>query len=164
MTFPSGKSLQIPKVRAVASERNGWRDEPLSRRHREWGWPCPAVDLDFVLAEYHSGRPVAVIDYKHINSAPVRVSHPSVRAVRCLADAARVPFLVAFYDDSVWSFLIRRLNDVPLPAGVETDVAMSERDYVAALYAMRDAAIDRAVLDSRQDVVPSSVHWPEVVR
>lgn len=37
-------------------ERTGWRDENLSRRHREWGFHCPAVDLGFLLIEYDTGE------------------------------------------------------------------------------------------------------------
>jgi hypothetical protein len=48
-----------------ASERTGWRDESVSRRHRKWGFDCPATDLDFMLLEYNHGAPVAVVDYKH---------------------------------------------------------------------------------------------------
>jgi len=33
----------------TAHERTGFRDEALSRRHREWGINCPAVDVDWLL-------------------------------------------------------------------------------------------------------------------
>lgn len=39
-------------------ERTGWRDERLSRRHREWGFDCPMVDCDFIAVEFDHKEPV----------------------------------------------------------------------------------------------------------
>lgn len=43
-------------MKAVAEERNGWRDERISKRHRQWGRDCPAVDIDFLMLEYDRDR------------------------------------------------------------------------------------------------------------
>jgi len=45
-------------------ERTQWRDQKLSERHRAWGFNCPAIDIDFLMVEFHTGKPVAIIDYK----------------------------------------------------------------------------------------------------
>lgn len=53
----------------VRKERTEWRDLSLSKRHRRWGWDCPAVDLGFPkeltkpLRDFLS-QPVA--DYAHL--------------------------------------------------------------------------------------------------
>ncbi len=41
----------IPDNTSVRQERTGWRDEKISQRHREWGYNCPAVDLDFEVVD-----------------------------------------------------------------------------------------------------------------
>lgn len=46
-------------------------DGVISDWHRAIGDEMPAVDLDKVLIEYSSGRPKAVIDYKHQNGAMI---------------------------------------------------------------------------------------------
>ena len=60
----------------VKQERTNWRDEALSQRHRQWGWNCPGLDLDFVFLEYDKGRAVAVVEYKtktrHRSTLPIR--------------------------------------------------------------------------------------------
>ena len=48
----------------VKKERNGWRDEAISLRHRLWGWDCPCVDIDFLLIEFDKSLPVALVEYK----------------------------------------------------------------------------------------------------
>jgi hypothetical protein len=87
----------------VRRERTGWRDERISRRHREWGFDCPALDIDFLLLEYDRGRAAAIVEYKHEGSPALRLAHPSVRAVADLADRAGVPaFIVRYADDFSW--------------------------------------------------------------
>jgi hypothetical protein len=53
----------------VRRERTEWRDLELSKRHREWGLNCPAVDIDFLMVEYYYGKPVALIDYKRFTGS-----------------------------------------------------------------------------------------------
>ena len=47
----------------VKEERSGWRDEMLSQRHRDWGFNCPAIDIDFLLIEYNSAKVKALVEY-----------------------------------------------------------------------------------------------------
>ena len=81
----------------VVEERSNWRDEWISKKHREWGWDCPAVDIDFLLIEYDKSIPKALIEYKEIRAKPQRASHPSYRAIIHLADAAHLPFFAVRY-------------------------------------------------------------------
>ena len=37
---------------SVKPETHGFRDESISRRHRMYGFNCPAADLDFLLVEF----------------------------------------------------------------------------------------------------------------
>jgi hypothetical protein len=121
---------------AVRQERTGWRDEALSLRHREWGWDCPALDLDFILIEYDTGEPVARVEYKHEAARPVNVTHPSYRALAILGERADLPvFLVRYAGDFSW-WDVQALNTVaalilPEPRHV------AETQYIRFLHWLR---------------------------
>lgn len=121
-----------------AHERTGWRDEALSRRHREWGYNCPAVDLDFVMVEYDQSEPVALIEYKHENAQTLVPGHPSLVAIRRLADKAGIyAFVVRYGEDLDW-YKVRALNFKA--RAVVPDMGgklLSEQEYVAFLHYVR---------------------------
>lgn len=120
----------------VSLERTGWRDEALSRRHREWGWDCPAVDIDFLLVEYDRAEPKAIIEYKSEDAAGQTSKHPSYVALRKLADAAALPlFTVRYGRDFSW-WRVTSLNNIALRLleGERTALYFSEQDYVRFLY------------------------------
>ena len=117
-------------------ERSGWRDEDLSRRHREWGIDCPAVDIDLVLVEFDHGKPSALVEYKHWRAAKIESDHPSYRAIRALADRAQIPFIAARYWPETWTFDAESLNDTAqrlLPHRTR----FSEQEWVRLLYRLR---------------------------
>ena len=125
------------------TERTGWRDEALSKRHHDWGYDCPAIDLDFILIEYDGGSPVALIEYKHERAKPIDLSHPSYRALAILGERADVPvFIVRYADDFSW-WEVQAANMVaehilPEPRRVE------EKRYVRFLYWLRGRSWDTA--------------------
>lgn len=129
-----------------AGERSGWRDQELSRRHRRWGFACPAVDLDFVLVEFGLAAPVALVEYKHFRARTVDLEHPTYRALQSLADREpAIPFLVARYWPDSWAFAVRSANATAERLyGPERHY--SEADFVAELYALRAATIQDQVL------------------
>ena len=65
----------------VRQERTGWRDQAISLRHRTWGFNCPGVDFDFLMLEYSTGKPVAVVEYKHYRARMPDREHPNYRAL-----------------------------------------------------------------------------------
>ena len=96
------------------TERTGWRDEELSKRHGLWGFNCPAVDLDFVMMEYNHGKPCALIEYKNVNAKPIDPTHATYRALVDLADnygPGALPCFVAKYDNKDWWFEVQPLNE-----------------------------------------------------
>jgi hypothetical protein len=128
-------------------ERSHWRDEQISKRHRAWGFNCPAVDLDFMLLEFNHGVPVAVVDYKHHAKAdPLEGLHENaVKALSGLYDeaGAQLPFFVTRYWPQTWAFKALPMNDRAaawLPAKQWTP--MSEQQWVTGLYKMRKNALD----------------------
>lgn len=87
----------------VRPERTGWRDQRISQRHRQWGYDCPALDIDFLMLEYDMGRAAAIVEYKHDDAMPVRTGHPSIQAIIDLADRSGLPaFVVRYADDFSW--------------------------------------------------------------
>jgi len=146
----------------TAYERTGWRDEAISGRHRQWGFNCPAVDLDFLVVEYNLGLPVALIEYKHKQAIMPSAQHPTYRALRDLADnysGGPLPFMLVFYDPEVWSFRVYPLNDVSrsfysqVPDYTDGCIHLTERRYVKSLYHMRKLKVDERVLSACMDVI-----------
>lgn len=120
----------------VREERTGWRDLSLSRRHRKWGWDCPAVDLDFLFLEYDRGRAIALVEYKH-EKAPVQYpTHPTYQAMIDLGNRAEIPVIGVRYagDFSWWKATpINRFAKTFLPE----PKMMTEREWVTFLYNIR---------------------------
>lgn len=139
----------------VRAERTGWRDEAISARHREWGFNCPAVDLDFFVAEYNLGKPVALIEYKHFRARPPVLEHATYRAIIDLANNHRrgpLPFVIAFYWPEVWAFKTTPVNDAARRHFI--DDIYSERDFVRVLYRMRRIVLSRELEGKLNTAVP----------
>ena len=120
----------------VAAERTGWRDLELSRRHRRWGWDCPAVDLDFLFLEYDRGKPVAIVEYKHERAPTQYPSHPTYLAMRELGTRAGIPvFGVRYARDFSW-WRVSPLNALA-KAWVPAQTEVTEQGWVALLYRVR---------------------------
>lgn len=130
----------------VRQERTGWRCAAISARHREWGYNCPAVDLDFVVAEYNHGKPVALIEYKERQARQPDIEHPTYRALAALANGyvdGPLPFLVAFYDATDWWFRITPVNDRAKEYYKHClDQALTEQRFVRSLYLLRKRELD----------------------
>lgn len=142
----------------VRKERTGWRDEELSRRHRLWGWDCPAIDIDFLMLEYNRGEPVAVVEYKHENAPLQKPKHPSYKAIRSLCDKAEIPFFgVRYAHDFTW-WRITSLNSLAkksIPVQRREEL-WTERDWVEFLYGLRESSLPLLVYGDDGRVQASS--------
>jgi len=127
-------------VNDVRLERTEWRDQELSARHRQWGFNCPAVDVDFLMIEYNHAKPVALIDYKHFKAIALRRHERSMVAITELANRASLPFLVAYYWPDIWAFRVYTMNDRAQKYFTDAEL-LSERDYVERLYALRSMVL-----------------------
>lgn len=118
----------------------------LSHRHREWGHDCPAVDLDFVLAEYNHGVAVAIVDYKHHLED---IASTNGRTHQVLADFHDVdghqyPFFIARFWPDTWAFKVRAMNDrARLHLCTAEWQPCNEQQYVRMLYRLRKDALSR---------------------
>jgi len=120
----------------VREERTGWRDERISARHRQWGYDCPALDLDFLMLEYDVGKAVALVEYKHEDAAPVHTGHPSLRALVDLADRAALPVFVVRYADDFSRWYVSPLNNHARAIHGEPS-SLTEEQWVDLLYRCR---------------------------
>jgi len=137
-------------------ERTNWRDEDLSKRHRLWGYDCPAVDLDFVLTEYDNGTPCALIDYKYRTALRWDNADANSVVLAKLGVMARLPAAIVTYHDDPWQFCWHPLNEEArsLMRGTRGRV-LNEKQYVAGLYALRGRTLPTQVSD-RLDPPPAS--------
>lgn len=133
----------MPEVRP---ERTGWRDEALSRRHRRWGWDCPAVDLDFLFLEYDRGKASAIVEYKNEHAAPQYASHPTYQAMIDLGNRAGVPVLACRYSDDFSEFKVIPLNE-KAKEYVPSRFSTNEAGWVELLYKIRGYKVPKSVLD-----------------
>lgn len=123
-----------------AEERTGWRDEALSRRHRLWGYDCPATDLDLPFLEYNHGEPVAIVEYKANGKVP-DMTTPTMKAMARLADNSAIPFIVAVYTREPWTFCVYRGNEYAEKFYAKEGRVLTEREFVESLYYMRKQSL-----------------------
>lgn len=130
----------------VRPERTGWRDEALSRRHRRWGWDCPAVDLDFLFLEYDRGKASAIVEYKNEHAAPQYASHPTYQAMIDLGNRANVPVLACRYADDFSTWKVTPLN-AAARQHVPERVTLDEAGWVRLLYKIRGYDVPQDVIN-----------------
>jgi len=139
----------MPEVRR---ERTGWRDEGLSRRHREWGWDCPMVDIDFLALEYDAGKAIAIVEYKHEGAMPQDYTNKSYQALKDLANKAQLPLFVVWYARDFASWKVDALNKYA-KAVAPSKTILTEKKYVEFLYSLRSRILPN---DLRLKAAPSS--------
>lgn len=139
---------------SVRPERTGWRDQEISERHRTWGFNCPAVDLDFLMVEYNAGRPAALVEYKYIKARQPDLNHATYRALTILADSAKLPFIIAFYERGDWWFRTQPVNALALQF-CQNGQIMDEREFVSMLYRIRNVVIEQRILANLNTAKPT---------
>ena len=149
----------------TSNERQFKRDAWLSGRHRVWGSDVPAMDLDFILAEYDRCVPIALIDYKH-ERATINLQSANTRTLTALGDMAGIPAFIVRYghsnqsgwsdfweevsEDSVPWFQVIPLNldahGADLPSH-DNNTRLSELVFVSWLYELRGRKIPQGIVD-----------------
>lgn len=105
-------------------------------RHREWGFDCPAIDIDFLLVEFDQAVAKAIVELKGENASPINPGHSSYRAIANLADRAGVPFFAVRYaNDLTWYHVIPINPEAKTRLGQST--TMTEEEYKSFLYRLR---------------------------
>lgn len=134
-------------MQEVKQERTFWRDEGLSQRHRRWGWDCPAVDIDFLMLEFDSGKASALVEYKNEHAKTQYASHPTYQAMINLGDRAGIPVIACRYSDDFSKWRVVPLNAKArefIPERTELD----ESGWVSLLYKIRGREVSNEVLES----------------
>lgn len=136
-------------------ERTGWRDQEISQRHRDWGFNCPAVDLDFLMVEYNLGKPVGLIEYKHHRARFPNLLHATYLALSEMADVAQLPFVLAFYWPAIWAFRVTPVNAIA-KQHFDDDEMLTERQFVQRLYRLRRLVLAATLAQRLNDELPPS--------
>jgi hypothetical protein len=153
------------RINDTKQELYGFRDERISRRHREYGLDCAATDIDFILLEYSvqpdgtyrrgafNAIPKALFEYKHWNADRKKSIHSaSNKAVYRLAQLADLPFFMAFYDPEIWCFDVFPFGK-KAEAYLETPLRMSEQNYVRLLYRIRMRPPKESIIKQLKDEI-----------
>jgi len=118
-------------------ERSGWRDEWISRKHREWGSSLGLVDIDWLVIEYSEKTPKAIIDYKNSAIKEINLNESIYVVQRKLGDMAGLPAFIVWYSkDPIW-FKILPLNSFAKNYIGRPCFEMTEEEYVAFLFEIR---------------------------
>lgn len=120
--------------------------DTINNRHRQYGWDCPAVDVDLLGMSLDRGEPTACIEYKHERARPLQNTHPTVRACRKLADAANLPYWQVRYsgDHAVWN--LDPLNAIARESHEGKARMMDQASYFAFLRSMACQDLDHQEL------------------
>lgn len=163
---PKEKAIKIKKVlnlkkctdnyKEAKEEVSNERDLEFSNLHRKFGYYCPAVDIDFLLIEYISGVPVALIEYKH-SGASYDINHVSFDAIRSLANASKIPAYIVEYSDNHLYYRVIALNEIGKEKILELDLSdtmdkkdgdlISCQDYVTFLYKLKGYEVPPQILE-----------------
>ena len=82
----------------------------ISVRHREWGFDCPATNIDCVMCEYDHKIPQALIEFKGRSPQSGDKTSANSQTIINLANMADLPCFILYYNNSNWTFLILPLN------------------------------------------------------
>ena len=107
------------------------RDMRLSRKLRTYG-NCYCTDLDGVLLCFDYKTPVAIIEFKHMNSTDVvKMSRrPQVQAQVTLANNSKIPMLFVLYNPDRWIWNVAPMNKFAQRALDSTlPVVMSDAEF-----------------------------------
>ena len=137
-------------------ERTGFRDEAISRRHREWGINCPVVDVDLSFIEYDLSIPAAFVDYKERHSSvPLSDQASNLRALGGLYNehGQQLPFFVCYYDSETWAFKAHPMNAraIDIVCGTEP-MKLTELEWVKLLHFIRGRVVEASVVASRLNI------------
>jgi len=163
----------------VAVERTGYRDDSLSShiqewgdgfisnditkkdladsisaRHREWGYDCPATNIDCLFVEYNHCQPVAILDFKGKSPSVRDRGTANARTIANLANRGKpLPFYNVYYDNHLWTFILDPINDKArelMPKNAVDLTTMSEESFVRFLYDLRDEVVPSSIVKKLQ--------------
>jgi hypothetical protein len=148
-----------PKVK---EERKKWRDLELSIRHKQWGFDCPAVDLDFIMTEFDNRTPCALIEHKHKECGNIKLSDANLVVIINLGNMAKLPVFFTKYDldeeKDKYSFSVLSLNKTACEIlSVNNNITWwTEKQYVKFLYMLRKRELPEGLFDEYEKLIKVS--------
>lgn len=141
----------------VKEERSYWRDMELSLRHKQWGYNCPAVDIDFLMSEYDTDIPIAIIEYKNENCKNIKLNSSSLNVIKELGNMAHLPVFLIQYTHN-FKFNICPLNLIAIETTPKDKqyIWFSEKQYVDFLYWLRKRETPEGIFDLQGNLILSS--------
>jgi len=118
-------------------ERTGWRDEKLSREHREWGYDLPMTDIDFLMVECNKYMPSALIEYKNEHSNFLNFNSWQYVVLKNFSSCASVPFFVVVYSDDLNWYEVIPMNE-EAKVYIKDKIKYTKEDYQKLLRKLRD--------------------------
>lgn len=129
-------------------ERNSWRDEWISNRHRTFGKDCYCSDIDGIVhsdgvdtcesgwnvSEYYNREPYALCEYKHKN-AKIDIYDAQNTVLSRLATRASLPSFLIVYDPDEITYTVIPTNDIG--RSKTEKIKLSEEDYKLFLDSLR---------------------------
>lgn len=150
--------------RIVKPEDTGWRDQAISRQHRKWGWNMPCSDIDWLVVEYSSLEPRAIVEYKRVRELPAgfTLDTPQMTVLTKLAQRARLPLMIVNYlhspDRVDWAL---EAVTIPFVGHPQEHGPMSEYEYVQLLASVKGQVIEDTVLSTLSRRMPEGVWTPD---
>jgi hypothetical protein len=145
----------------VRTESTGWRDSWISDKHRSWGYDLPASDIDFMLLEYDNMKPITLVEHKTVGCWKQFGRETVLRwhaPVATLATMAGLPSYLCLYEKHPAAFYVLATNEIAerVPGrngcfGSEM-IPMSERQYVAFLYHLRNRPLPSVLVSELESV------------
>lgn len=125
-------------------EQHPGATNPISPRHREWGAPCLATDIDAILlVEYSHGKIAAIVDYKlGLDRKLDDGETHALSTIADLTDRAGIPGFVVKYNTAPWRFKV-----YPMPGYGQglypygRGELITERQWVTFLYELRGLSL-----------------------
>lgn len=150
--------------------RMAFWDEGFSQRHRQWGYDCPADDIDQIVAdvpmgdkdvpstmlvETSYGRPYALVEYKHERGLQVDRSRYARQwgVYTWMADRCGIPAFCVFYRREDYAMYIVPLNDIA-KGYCKQEKWVPERLWVKVLYRFRGMDIPERLYSALNSSYP----------
>lgn len=150
--------MMAEPVKARLHAAAGRPADPISDRHRAWGAPCLATDLDLILLEYAPAGPLcALIEYKlGLDRTIPDAEAKAVLRLGELAERASLPAFCVIYgggrNGDPWRFRVYPLGAYGSGAMIfARGETVTELTYVRFLYALRGLKLPADVAQDLDD-------------
>lgn len=139
----TSKEINFP-LKEISCLEETWQGEIVSKRHRDWGWNNPALDIDFVLEK--ENKPLAIIEFKNdrtFSDYEKFSKTTSCQAIKYLCDYCESPvaFFLIIYNYNFTNFKINALNDTAKKFTNDNELVLNQEEYLEFLENIRNGVV-----------------------